>query len=543
MRMAPQRPQAKSGIHEPKGAKRWAEWERQKKQGMQNVPGGDAVLAAAPTSTAESRLLPAGRAKILHVGKFGKSPKLKQTRVPHRENENPVLLAYPKPGDKPYKTPSLSTRVGVYGTEQLPKEPKTVLHNPRYDPINHKYDGNIMAAAKASPMYHREGSRRLDGRIVPGNLSKKAPYSHHRDATGNILNNHVSAEAEIAGLRLNSWKFEKNAINARRDACMSSRLVQEVLDRGAPVNNEAAHGIVARGLGGRKDINDTAVSNDGPDWMIDQARRANPAGGVHNLGFGPSKEGFQSRIEMEFGTVSDNAVSADGPNWMVEATRRIDPDTVLHRSKKPEGVRSTFFDDRGNQISDATVSADAPKFLTDANRRIDEANLVMPQENRIPWHNRKVQQATGPHPSEQTETTSDFPARPTRKIDYPNAAGHANSMDAPQFMVSTGVRARNMAKEKGITITQKVGRRDRPNWCNRIVMGGDRGRIPLLSQKDGVDEYVAGYTMADVKVSADGKQKSGNTRPARTASRDSRSKQDLEDGWNSGSKGYGKGFP
>lgn len=309
------------------------------------------------------------------------------------------------------------------------------------------------------------------------------------------------------------------------------------------MSNKASHGIVARGLGGRKEINDTAVSNDGPQWIVDQARRANPKGGVHNLGFGSSDEGQQSRIEMEFGTVSDNAVSADGPGWIVDATKRIDPDTVLHRTKKVEGVRSTFYDDRGNQISDAAVSADAPTFLTEANKRIDEANLVLPDKKRIPWHNREVRPTEGLHPSQETETTSDFPARYTRKIDYPNAAGHQNSMDAPQFMVSTGVRARKMAKSNGIKIAQKVGRRDRPNWCNRIVMGGDRGRVPLLSHKDGVDEYVAGFTMGDTKVPTNGKEKTGSPRPARNTSKSSKTKQDLEQGWDSGSKGYGKGYP
>ena len=69
---------------------------------------------------------------------------------------------------------------------------------------------------------------------MSGNLTKDAPYSKYRNATGNILNNQVSAEAEIEALRLNSWKFEKNQINARRDACLSSKLVQEVLDQNKP---------------------------------------------------------------------------------------------------------------------------------------------------------------------------------------------------------------------------------------------------------------------------------------------------------------------
>jgi hypothetical protein len=530
MRRVPQRPTGKSGIHAPRGDHRWTEWERQQVGGMSKVEGGNVGLVAAPTSCAETRLLPAGRTKTMHVDKTGVSPKLKQARVPRRADQDPILAAYKTDGSStPYKPPTLTTRIGVYGVEPLPKEHKVTLKQPRYDPINHKYDGDIWESAKQSPIFEREGKRRLDNRIVPGNLSARAPYSHHRDATGNILNNQVSAEAEIAQMRLNSWKFEKNAINARRDACLSSQLVQEILDQDSQVKNLAAHGLAKKQAHVHDEINDTSVSPDAPAWLVDQATRANPVSGVHKRGGDGRAVGHTARIDMDFGTVADNAVSGDGPDWMVDATKRIDPTAVLERYKPVQGVRSTFFDDRGNQISDAAVSADAPTFLVEANQRIDENNLTQPLKRRIPWHNRTVQPTDQQHPSQESSKTSDVPARPSRKIDYPNAAGFQNSMDAPSFMTSNQVRAREEAKRVGQPSIHGIAKRDRPNWVNRIVMGGDRGRVPLLDPKNGVDEYVAGF-------SAESVGKECRPRPA------AKTKEQLEGGWNSGSSGYGKGF-
>ena len=86
--------------------------------------------------------------------------------------------------------------------------------------------------------------------------------------------------------------------------------------------------------------------------------------------------------------VADNSVSGENPDWIVNATKRIDPSTVIQRKKKPNGVRSSFYDERGNEISDSAVSGDAPKWLTEASSRIDESSIVQPPEFRKPWHNR-----------------------------------------------------------------------------------------------------------------------------------------------------------
>ena len=95
---------------------------------MSKVEGGNVGLVAAPTSCAETRLLPAGRTKTMHVDKTGVSPKLKQARVPRRADQDPILAAYKTDGSStPYKPPTLTTRIGVYGVEPLPKEHKVTL--------------------------------------------------------------------------------------------------------------------------------------------------------------------------------------------------------------------------------------------------------------------------------------------------------------------------------------------------------------------------------------------------------------------------------
>ena len=68
MRSQPTKPTSRCGIHDARGSKRWDEWNRQKSGGMSKIEGGSAFTMAAPTSTAESRLLPAGRNKLLPVG-------------------------------------------------------------------------------------------------------------------------------------------------------------------------------------------------------------------------------------------------------------------------------------------------------------------------------------------------------------------------------------------------------------------------------------------------------------------------------------------
>ena len=97
-------------------------------------------------------------------------------------------------------------------------------------------------------------------------------------------------------------------------------------------------------------MNDTAVSSDAPKWIVGQAKRANPHTGVVQRKM--DQEMFQTRLDTDIGTVAYNSISSENPDWIVNATNRIDPSTIIHRNNKHKGVRSTFYDDRGNEISD-----------------------------------------------------------------------------------------------------------------------------------------------------------------------------------------------
>ena len=78
MRSQPTKPTSRCGIHDARGSRRWDEWNRQKSGGMSKIEGGSTFTMAAPTSTAESRLLPAGRNKLLPVGNVNVDPKITQ---------------------------------------------------------------------------------------------------------------------------------------------------------------------------------------------------------------------------------------------------------------------------------------------------------------------------------------------------------------------------------------------------------------------------------------------------------------------------------
>ena len=271
------------------------------------------------------------------------------------------------------------------------------------------------------------------------------------------------------------------------------KIVQEVLIRAAHATH--TDDKIFGGLG-QLQMNDTAVSSDAPNWIVDQAKRANPNTGVVQRK-GDSKA-FQTRLDTDIGMVADNSISGENPDWIVNTAKRIDPSTVIQRKKKPNGVRSSFYDERGNEISDSAVSGDAPKWLTEASARIDESSIVKPPEFRKPWHNRSPRKVSGKvHPSQQSSNTN-WDKRPGKKINFANAPGHSLSTDAPKFMVSSSVRSRLEAEKHGINPPgSSPSKVSRPNWFNRMSMGGDRGKVVLINPKDGVDKWVAGHAKAE----------------------------------------------
>ena len=79
-------------------------------------------------------------------------------------------------------------------------------------------------------------------------------------------------------------------------------------------------------------------------------------------------------------TVSDWAVSGDAPDWITQQAKRADPNSVVHRQKRREGLRSIIKRDDGTEICDAAVAGDAPSFMVEANVRIDAAGSSASEE-------------------------------------------------------------------------------------------------------------------------------------------------------------------
>ena len=60
------------------------------------------------------------------------------------------------------------------------------------------------------------------------------------------------------------------------------------------------------------------------------------------------------------------------------------------------------------------------------------------------------------------------------------------------------VRSRLEAEKHGINPPgMSPSKVPRPNWFNRMSMGGDRGKVVLINPKDGVDKWVAGHAKAE----------------------------------------------
>ena len=51
-------------------------------------------------------------------------------------------------------------------------------------------------------------------------------------------------------------------------------------------------------------------------------------------------------------------------------------------------MKSSFIDDKGQEICDSTVSGDAPHFMVETNRRIDDKMVIMPPKHKQPWHSK-----------------------------------------------------------------------------------------------------------------------------------------------------------
>ena len=210
----------------------------------------------------------------------------------------------------------------------------------------------------------------------------------------------------------------------------------------------------------------------------------------------------------------NRAVSGDGPKWITSNVSKYDKAAVIQRPKKQHGVKSSFIDDKGQEICDSTVSGDAPDFLVDLNRRVDEKMIIHPPAYKQPWHNRSTpRKMKGMHASEESKTSWTQPKGGVR-VGYETNYGHNSSYDTPYFISESEKRAHKQGEANPTERTtlrrqakmQQQGplrsprttspRRSnimraagasyskRASWDNRNVMGGCHGRVTLKEADD-----------------------------------------------------------
>ena len=206
-------------------------------------------------------------------------------------------------------------------------------------------------------------------------------------------------------------------------------------------------------------VSDWAVSADAPEWIVAQARRS---GGENSILKRDNTHTVQTGIQMDEGQIneigfsqtgagadgatgmqSDWAVSGDAPDWITSNVVKYDQNAVIHRPQKTQGVKSSFIDDKGNEICDSSVSGDAPGFMVETNRRIDPAMIVHPPRYKQPWHNRdSPRKWSGRHASNESKDHETWTEpKGGVKVDYEQNYSHATSKDTPYFVAQAGNRA------------------------------------------------------------------------------------------------------
>ena len=92
-------------------------------------------------------------------------------------------------------------------------------------------------------------------------------------------------------------------------------------------------------------VSDWAVSSDAPEWIVAQARRADPNGVLQRDNDFSPDDGQINEMKLTDGStglVSDWAISGDGPNWMTDNVSKYDVNAVIHRPPKVQGVKGKF---------------------------------------------------------------------------------------------------------------------------------------------------------------------------------------------------------
>jgi hypothetical protein len=527
---------AADGGH-PKGKREWEQWQERTVPTLlppDQSNGRPDPIVAVPLSSAHSRLLPAGRAAVVHLRNDDPKRSQRMRATAYRRPDQGKQLLHPDPTAPP---PVLLHRFDGRGdVRKYRKDHVTFVEKPRYDPIRHQYQENTAhfeaanrgkradlpqrfgASPKVTPQFVAQVARRKDERLLPDAARGKSKFGHMRFDGENFLSDPVQFHG--SGSFLNQKSYTQ-----MRHMNLGGHALKNIMDHGGKLTKFQQHqrdhmsqeiaGIRPVELAAEGEINhassdaahiipdgqinefktekwlvsDWAVSADAPEWIVAQARRS----GVNSVlardnDFTPD-DGQVNEFKVagaESGVASDWAVSGDAPDWIRNNVAKYDKNAVITRKKKAKGVRSVFYNQRGEEISDSTVSGDAPHFMVEVNERIDPASIIHPPENKKMWHNKTAKAFKGRHSSHQSTETWDDPKGGV-KVDFDFDYG-ATSTDAPHFVAKTEQRSSVLGKKHMTARMKKQGKRstlpiNRASWNNRNVMGGCHGRV-ALAQKD-----------------------------------------------------------
>ena len=99
---------------------------------------------------------------------------------------------------------------------------------------------------------------------------------------------------------------------------------------------------------------------------------------------GNTGTGMKGKIELYNGNlINDSTMSGDAPDFMVDLSRRTDPSCVFVRPNNQLQFQNKTYSTEKNQLwkyDDSSVSGDAPDWMTDTNMRIDSRNVVEPEK-------------------------------------------------------------------------------------------------------------------------------------------------------------------
>jgi hypothetical protein len=430
----------------PRGKREWEQFEERTVPTI--LPPRDKCrepIVAHPLSSAHSRLLPAGRSITLQV--VDDHTNSQRMNVPRRADQGPSLLR-PDPTAPP---PNLFTRLDGRGdTRTYKKNPKTYVKSPRYDPVRHRFNANkepfvnkvkeikkfgigypdqLGETNNIASVFTTQVEKRLNEKIVPDAARGLSVYTHKRHDGVNFLDfkefhqngSYLNSKAYSHSRHFNlSGDAMKNSIH--KNTGIDKNFTMHQMDHMKQALEDNAHfdgkdmdmgDLIPDGQTNtfktdKGTVSDWAVSEDCPEWIVAQARRAGGESSIlkRSNTFQPY-EGQVNEMKLSSngttGTQSDWAVSGDAPSWITNNIVKYDKNAIITRPKKVYGVKSSFINENGQEICDSTVSGDAPSFMLDLNKRVNDKTIVQPLAYKQPWHNRESpRKMSGRHASSES---------------------------------------------------------------------------------------------------------------------------------------------